>query len=137
MPKRMNSKRAEIVVEIAKLNCKRGDHTISKPKSIHFDEFIIVKYEFSIELDSMLISGLKENLGFIMQHDKFNFPPRVIRLRDAPRYLGMDIHRFNAEVRPHIPEVSIGIQGVGFDRIDLDRWFDQYKACRVRSITRR
>ena len=49
----------------------------------------------------------------------------------------MDIHRFNAEVRPNIAEVRVGIQGVGFDRLDLDRWFDQYKARSVRSITMR
>jgi len=27
--------------------------------------------------------------------------PRIIRFKDAPRYLGMDRNRFNAEVRPH------------------------------------
>lgn len=66
-----------------------------------------------------------------------SFQPRVLRLRDAPKYLGMDIHRFNSEVRPHVPEVRIGIQGVGFDRVDLDHWFDQYKTRSVRSITMR
>lgn len=62
------------------------------------------------------------------------FAPRVIRLKNAPQYLGMDIHRFNAEVRPHVTEVRIGTQGVGFDRLDLDSWFDQYKTHGVRSI---
>ena len=28
--------------------------------------------------------------------------PRLIRLRDAPAYLGMDKNRFNSEVRPSI-----------------------------------
>ncbi len=60
--------------------------------------------------------------------------PRVVRLRDAPKYLGMDIHRFNAEVRPYVQEIRIGIQGVGFDRLDLDTWFEQYKSRSVRSI---
>lgn len=54
--------------------------------------------------------------------------PRVIRLRDAPRYLGMDRDRFNEDVRPFLIEVRIGIQGVAFDRLDLDAWFDDYKA---------
>jgi hypothetical protein len=54
--------------------------------------------------------------------------PRTIRLRDAPDYLGMDKNRFNTEVRPSLVEVPIGIQGVGFDRLDLDAWFDEYKA---------
>jgi hypothetical protein len=54
-------------------------------------------------------------------------PPRLIRLRDAPRYLGMDKNRFNREVRPHIISVPIGKQGIAFDRLDLDKWIDEYK----------
>ena len=46
--------------------------------------------------------------------------PRVLRLRDAPRYLGMDRNRFNAEVRPHLTTIPIGNQGVAFARGDLD-----------------
>ena len=57
-----------------------------------------------------------------------NFQPRLIRLRDAATYLGMDKNRFNAEVRPYLTEIPIGKQGVGFDRIDLDEWFEEYKA---------
>jgi len=53
--------------------------------------------------------------------------PRVIRLVDAPKYLGMDKNRFNDEVRGKIPEVPIGDRGIGFDRLDLDWWFDEYK----------
>ena len=53
--------------------------------------------------------------------------PRLIRLRDAPRYLGMDPNRFNAEVRPLLVEIPIGKQGIAFDRLDLDAWVDQYK----------
>jgi hypothetical protein len=53
--------------------------------------------------------------------------PRLIRLRDAPTYLGMDRHRFNNEVRPHLTEIPIGIQGIAFDRLDLDAWVEQYK----------
>ena len=54
--------------------------------------------------------------------------PRIIRFRDAPRYLGMDRNRFNIEVRPFLTEVSIGKQGVGFDRLELDAWFEDYKS---------
>ena len=53
--------------------------------------------------------------------------PRLIRLRDAPRYLGMDKNRFNAEVRPWVTEIPIGMQGIAFDRLELDRWVDEYK----------
>lgn len=54
--------------------------------------------------------------------------PRIIRFRDAPRYLGMDRNRFNAEVRPNLTEVPIGKQGIGFDRLELDAWFEDYKS---------
>ncbi len=52
---------------------------------------------------------------------------RLIRVRDAPRYLGMDKNRFNAEVRPNLTEIVIGLQGIAFDRLDLDCWADDYK----------
>ena len=61
----------------------------------------------------------------------------MLRLKEAPRYLGMDINRFNKEVHPFITEIRIGLQGVGFDRLDLDHWFDHYKARSARSITLR
>lgn len=38
--------------------------------------------------------------------------PRLIRLRDAPNYLGMDRNRFNTEVRPDLTEIPIGEQGI-------------------------
>jgi hypothetical protein len=53
-----------------------------------------------------------------------NLLPRLIRLRDIPRYLGMDRHRFNEDVRPLVTEVPIGVQGKAFDRQDLDNWVD-------------
>jgi hypothetical protein len=54
--------------------------------------------------------------------------PRIVRFRDAPAYLGMDRNRFNAEVRPCLTEVPIGAQGIGFDRLELDAWVDDYIA---------
>jgi hypothetical protein len=54
--------------------------------------------------------------------------PRLIRLRDAPHYLGMDPNRFNAEVRPYLIEIPIGKQGIAFDRLDLDAWVEEYKS---------
>ena len=56
------------------------------------------------------------------------FQPRIVRFRDAPRYLGMDRNRFNAEVRPYLVEIPIGKQGVGFDRLELDAWVEDYVA---------
>ena len=54
--------------------------------------------------------------------------PRLIRYKQAPFYLGMDRNRFNKEVRPYLTEIPIGIQGIAFDRLDLDAWVDQYKS---------
>ncbi len=48
--------------------------------------------------------------------------PRLIRLRDAPEYLGMDKNRFNNKVRPSLIEIPIGDQGIVFDGLDLDAW---------------
>ena len=53
--------------------------------------------------------------------------PRILRLRDAPGYLGMDRGRSNAEVRPYLTEFPIGKQGIGFDRLELDAWVEDYK----------
>ncbi len=61
-----------------------------------------------------------------------NINPRIIRLRDAPGYVGMDRNRFNREVRPYLMEIPIGKQGIGFDRLDLDRWVDHYIHCNGR-----
>jgi len=46
--------------------------------------------------------------------------PRLLRFRDAPRYLGMDRDGFNAEVRPYVTNISIGRQGIAFDQLELD-----------------
>ncbi len=54
--------------------------------------------------------------------------PRIIRFRHAPAYVGMDRNRFNAEVRPYLTELPIGTQGIGFDRLELDAWVDDYIA---------
>ncbi len=61
-------------------------------------------------------------------HRKLEIQPRIVRFRDAPHYLGMDRNRFNAEVRPYLTEVPIGTQGIGFDRLELDAWFEDYKS---------
>jgi hypothetical protein len=52
--------------------------------------------------------------------------PRLIRLRDAPGYLGMDRNKFNAEGRPLLTEIPLGKQAVAFDRLELDGWVDDY-----------
>ena len=56
-----------------------------------------------------------------------NIQLRYIRYRDAPAYLGMDRNQFDVEVRPDMTEIPIGERGIGFDRLDLDAWADDYK----------
>lgn len=56
-----------------------------------------------------------------------DIPPRFVRVRDAAPYLGMDREVFNAVVRPHLTEIPIGVQGIAFDRLDLDAWADEHK----------
>jgi len=63
--------------------------------------------------------------------------PRVLRLRDAPRYLGMNRNLFNSDVRPFLTEVRIGRQGVAFDRLELDAWWEQYQSRNGRPAARR
>jgi len=52
--------------------------------------------------------------------------PRIVRIKDAPAYLGTNINYFNLHIRPILTELRIGEKGVGFDRLDLDRWVDDY-----------
>ena len=51
---------------------------------------------------------------------------RLIRLRDAPFYLGMDRNRFAREVRPYLTKIPVGKQGIAFDRLELDAIAEQY-----------
>ena len=52
--------------------------------------------------------------------------PRLIRMKDAPRYVGMDRHRFNEDVRPYLTEIPMGTQGIAFDRLEIDAWVEDY-----------
>lgn len=61
--------------------------------------------------------------------------PRLIRLRDAPFYVGMDKNRFNQTVRPNLTEIPIGDQGIAFDRLEIDLWVDYYIRCNGRPAT--
>jgi len=63
--------------------------------------------------------------------------PRLVRLRDAPAYLGMDRNRFNREVRPHLTRIPIGKQGIAFDRLELDAWVEDYVSRNGRPAARR
>jgi hypothetical protein len=90
---------------------------------------IFKKYQDGLEI--ILVSFFTYRGGNIMQ-----LQPRLIRLRDAPYYLGMDKNRFNEEVRPYLIPIPTGIHGIGFDILDLDAWVDHYKACSGRPAER-
>ncbi len=63
--------------------------------------------------------------------------PRLIRLRNAPDFLGMDKNRYKADVRPYLTEIPIGVQGIAFDRLELDAYADYYVAVHGRPPERR
>ncbi len=44
--------------------------------------------------------------------------PRLIRLRDAPHYLGINKNRFNKMVRPLLVEIPIRTQEVAFHTVN-------------------
>jgi hypothetical protein len=54
--------------------------------------------------------------------------PRLIRLRDAPYFFGMDKNRFNREVRPLLTEIQVGKQGRAFDRLEMEAAAEDYKS---------
>lgn len=54
--------------------------------------------------------------------------PRVIRHKEAARYLGVNVNYFNKFIRPELTEVQYGPQMIAFDRCELDEWFDNYKS---------
>ena len=63
--------------------------------------------------------------------------PRLIRLRDAPYFFGMDKNRFNREVRPFLTEIQIGTQGRAFDRLEMEAAAEDYKTRNGRPAAQR
>src|SRR5471032_925136 len=63
-----------------------------------------------------------------MPMKKTSVQPRILRANQAPAYLGMCLDEFNKTVRPNVHEFPIGKQGVGFHRLELDEWADNYIA---------
>ena len=44
---------------------------------------------------------------------------------------------FNAKIRPQLTEITVGVQGIAFDRLELDVVLDQYKSCFGRPSARK
>ena len=61
-----------------------------------------------------------------------HFAPRIMRPPEAYYYTGMGRALFDREIRPYVPEIKMGEQGIGFDRLDLDNALDDYKTRNVR-----
>jgi hypothetical protein len=78
-------------------------------------------------LQNWHIKITQKSIGVSSNTHQIKLIPRVIRAGAAPTYLGMDRNRFNREVKPFLLAVSIGNQGIGYDRLDLDAWWEQYK----------
>ena len=57
---------------------------------------------------------------------KRSIEPRIIRAGQAQIYCGMCDRVFNAEIRPYLTEIRIGVQGVGFDRFEMDEVLNDY-----------
>ena len=52
--------------------------------------------------------------------------PRLVRVRDAPAFFGMNKNLFNREVRPRLTEIRIGKQGRAFDRLEMEAAAEEY-----------
>jgi hypothetical protein len=50
------------------------------------------------------------------------FTPRLVRLKDAPKYLSIGKNLFNEKVRPLLTEIRITDRIVSFDIQELDLW---------------
>jgi hypothetical protein len=64
------------------------------------------------------------------QKKPLDFEPRVIRVKDAHKYLGMDKTTFAKQIRPYLPTIHITNKSRGFERVDIDSVFDVYKHSR-------
>jgi hypothetical protein len=51
-----------------------------------------------------------------------SFTPGIIRVRDAPYYLGMNKTYFRDQVQPYLTRIRIDKKGIGFTRTELDQW---------------
>ena len=52
--------------------------------------------------------------------------PRILRIGEAPAYLGMSRDVFDREVRPQLRVIDIGKKGKGVDRAQLDDIADEW-----------
>ncbi|MEJ0036538.1 MAG: hypothetical protein WDO68_10690 [Gammaproteobacteria bacterium] len=63
-----------------------------------------------------------------------SWAPRLMRIRSACVYLGMNKNTFNTLVRPSIKTIPLGKRAIAFDRLELDAWAESY--CRLQRPSR-
>ena len=61
-------------------------------------------------------------LDFYRLIAKYN--AKVLRLVDAPGYVGLNKNTFNSVIRPQLNELQLGERIVGFNRSELDNFID-------------
>jgi hypothetical protein len=69
-----------------------------------------------------------KNLDKMLPFGNTALIPGVVRIRDAPFYLGMNKNIFRKEVSPFLTKFPIGGVGIGIDRMELDLWIAYVKA---------
>lgn len=63
----------------------------------------------------------KKSLDFLI-YKGTSIIPGIIRLRDAPFYLGMNKTFFRDTVQKYLTRIPIDKKGIGFSRMELDQW---------------
>ena len=60
-----------------------------------------------------------------MRSENSLIQPRLLRPKDAAKYLAMNKNQFNNLVRPFIPHHEWGERSIAFDIQDLNNWLDR------------
>ena len=54
--------------------------------------------------------------------------PRILRVGQAIKYSGLSRPLFKEHIRPKCGEITIGKQGIGFEKVEIDKALDDYIA---------
>ena len=57
---------------------------------------------------------------------------RIFRAGEAPGYFGVNRNLFNSDFRPHLTELPMSSQAIGFDRYEMDELIDKILAAKGR-----
>lgn len=76
----------------------------------------------------LLIKQRKQSHDHFFIYNGAPLIPGIVRMRDAPYYLGMNKTFFRDTVQPYLTRIRIDKKGVGFCREELDRWIAYARA---------